>query len=145
MGILADIFVCDPADAPKYEARRRAGGIADDPRYLRVEYKGVSGLEFGTLWALLENRFWDVRRHMLDDIAYGKSDETWLNQFPEGFVTLLAGMDQGSLAPMSSRWSQTDELHGTRPAELLPILADLNRLAIAAQDSGRQMYLWGSL
>ena len=145
MGILADIFVCEPADAPKYETRRRAGGISDDPRYLRVEYKDVSGLEFGTLWALLENRFWDVRRHMLDDIAYGKSDETWLNQFPDGFVTLLAGMDTAALVPMSVRWSQTDELHGTKPAELQPLLADLNRLAIAAQASGRQMFLWGSL
>jgi len=46
---------------------------------------------------------------------------------------------------MSVRWSQTDELHGTKPAELQPLLADLNRLAIAAQASGRQMFLWGSL
>jgi hypothetical protein len=145
VGILADIFICDPADAPEYEKRLRAGGMATDSRYQRVEYNGVTGLEFGTLWALLENRFWDVQRHMLDDLAYGKSDETWLNQFPEGFVSLLAAMDDEALKQIAARWSKTDELHGTNPSDLLPILVDLKRLALAAKATKRQLYLWGSL
>src|SRR5262245_37662175 len=97
MGILADIFIATPEAANDYEAslsRERASHIA---KYQPVEYKGLTTLEFGTLWGLIAGEKWDVEKHLLEDISYGEGNESWLCRFPPALVALLAGIGKAMI------------------------------------------------
>ena len=79
------------------------------------------------------------------EIRFGEGGETWLLQFPEDLVKLLAEIPDDELRGITRRWSQTEELvlRGGDDAEKL--LLDLRRLATESIRSGEEMYLWGSL
>lgn len=141
MGILADIFVATRADALEYEDRITNEG--DMSRYERVEYKRFTGLEFGTLWAILERVRWDVDRHMLATVDTG-SEETWLEEFPAKLVEALAVIDEEQIPRIATAWGKTEEINSPG-AELEPIVRDLRRLAKLSRSSRKSMFLWGSL
>lgn len=144
MGILADIFVTSPEHALKYEEFVREGNVLPPKLYERVEYTNFTDLEFGTLWAILKNEDWDVKHHMLEHIAFGEGNETWLFRFPDELVEILAAMDQSTLSRAAVAWRKTEELsYGDE--DLTPVIADLKRLAMLAKSTGKGMYLWGSL
>src|SRR6516164_11483850 len=85
MAILTDIFVSSPADAQRYEALepKRSGGPFE-----LVQFKGLTSLEFGTLWAILNNEEFDFDKHALESLA--PEGETWLFRFPAAYVQKLA-------------------------------------------------------
>jgi hypothetical protein len=140
MGILADIFVSTEGDALLYDPL--TGRPAD--RYDVVQYKHFTGLEFGTLWAIIDGEKWDVKRHKLRHISHGDEGEQRLEAFPAELVAKLAALPVDDLDGLATKWGKTDELRCDGET-LLPVLVDLRRLANAAQASGRGMYLWGSL
>ena len=141
MGILADIFVATRADALRYEELLTNDG--DMSPFERVEYKSLTGLEFGTLWAILEGAEWDVDRHMLATIDTG-SEETWLEEFPAQLVEVLAAIDEKQIAKIASAWGKTEEVSSPGSA-LEPIIRDLRRLAKLSRSTRKPMFLWGSL
>ena len=143
MGILAEIFVSTPEDAPGYESARLNGGASLNAFVDRAEYKGLTGLEFGTLWAIISNQEWTIS-HQLESIAMSSGGESWLDRFPNDLVSKLATMDNDGKTRAAKMWAATEELRCS-PTDLLPILADLHRLALKAQGSSRSLYLWGSL
>ena len=74
MAILADIFVSSPTDAPNYESLQSTGQLG---RALEVvQFKGLTNLEFGILWAIIEGKEFDFGRHALD---------RWLRKAKRGF------------------------------------------------------------
>jgi hypothetical protein len=101
-------------------------------------------LNFSILWALLEQREWDLQRDALEQVAMSDGGETWLFRFPAGLVDRLATLDAASATQAASRWAATEELN-CPPEELVPVLQALVRLARNARSSGRELYLWGSL
>jgi len=130
LGILADFFTADPADALRYANR------LDDPdqgaavtRLLNpIECKAITCLEIEMLWAILEGTQWDVDRHFLENTVIADDEESWLQRFPDALVA----------------WAATEEIESD-PADLQSLLDDLQRLARQATDAGKSVYLWGSL
>jgi hypothetical protein len=145
MGILADIFVASPDAASDYAASQLRGRAAHIAKYQPAEYKGLTSLEFGTLWALIAGEDWDVKKHMLEEISYGDGNESWLCRFPEPLVVLLAALTDAQVDKYAAAWSKTEEMSGSTASDLRPIIVDLRRMARASTSSGKDMYLWGSL
>jgi hypothetical protein len=81
---------------------------------------------------------------MLRHISHGDEGETWLEEFPGELVARLSAIPDGQMQDLSVAWGKTDELM-CDGAQLMPVLADLRRLAQAALATSRVMYLWGSL
>lgn len=144
MGILSDIFVSTAEDALSYEAQLR-GDVEPAPmRYEVAQYRRLTGLQFGTLWAILEQEQWNVDKHMLRHITHSEAGETWLEEFPTPLVSLLAGLNEQSIVSTAARWGATEEL-GWPPRDAIPVLEDLRRLSLMSLSSGKGMYLWGSI
>ncbi len=146
MGILADFFTADPAVALRYANR------LDDPdkgaemtRLLNpVQCNGITSLEIEILWAILEGEEWDVDRHVLENTLIADDEESWLQRLPDDLVNLLARADAASSAKVLVSWAETEEMEAD-PADLRPLLDDLQGLARQAAASGKSLYLWGSL
>lgn len=146
MGMLADFIIANPAEAMRYANR---SNDPDEGREIELllnpaQFKGITGLEIGTLWAILECSEWDVKRHIPEDIYIGEEGESWLHRFPDELTSLLANSDEGRLASASAQWAKTEELdcHST---DLLPLLENLRLLARQAAVKGQSIYLWGCL
>jgi hypothetical protein len=144
MGMLADLFVASMEDALQYEGSPydETGTIE---KYQRVEYKGLTGLEFGVLWAMLLGEEWDARRHMLTDVKFGEEGESWLHGFPSELVQLLGNLDDARLDAVASRWIGTEEMANWRPQEAKQLLVDVRRLSRESLSSGNGLFLWGAL
>lgn len=144
MGILADLFVSTPSEALEYETSQLQGRAAHVARYNPAEYKRLTSLEFGTLWAILVAEEWDFERHKLEDVLSG---ETWLCRFPDEYAAALAALTPENVEAASDAWAQTEELamSGFEPEHSREVLEDLVRLAREAQARDRSLYLWGSL
>jgi hypothetical protein len=143
--IHADVFVATAADASEYAQARRNGRYRLNERYQRVEFTGLTGLEFCALWAILEDEPRDARRHVLQSIAVGDDGHSWLDRFPEPLVARLAGMDASAIANAHALWQVSEGLRDADSPDHPLLLAELKRLAFSAQASGRGVYLWGSL
>ena len=147
MGIITDIFVATPEGAADYAASQLRGRPAHIKKYQPAEYRGLTPLEFSSLWALIAGEEWNSKKHMLAEVSYGDGNESWLFSFPEPFVRLLANLSEKQVDQYSIEWAKTEELQlsGSTPAEVRPIIVDLRRMAKSALASGQPMYLWGSL
>jgi len=147
MGIVADIFVATPEAAADYSASQLRGRPAHIKKYQPAEHKGLTPLEFGSLWALISAEKWDAKKHMLTEVSYGDGYESWLLSFPDPFVRLLANLNDKQVDQYSVEWAKTKtfQASGVTAAEVRPIIVDLRRMAKSAITSGRPMYLWGSL
>lgn len=62
MGLLCDLFVNTRDEALAYESTTTQDRDIRLKRFSPFEFKGLTSLEFGTLWAILANEEWDVRR-----------------------------------------------------------------------------------
>lgn len=146
MGMLADFFTADPAQALRYANRIEDPDEGEEIERLLnpVQYKGITGLEIGTLWAILERKKWDVKKHMPEDIYFGEEGESWLHRFPVELTNLLANLDEAALLSASVDWAKTEEID-CAPADLRPLLDDLKFLARQAAANGKSVYLWGCL
>jgi hypothetical protein len=146
MGILSDFFVATPEEALRYANRIEEPDEGAEIEELLdpVQYKRFTDLEISTLWAILEGNDWDVDRHALEYIEIGEDNEAWLNRFPDELTSLLAKLEPDSQAAVLEAWASTEEL-ACDPAELQPVVDDLQRLASEAAASEKSVYLWGCL
>jgi len=146
MGLLSEFFVATPDLALKFARHHYEDSDEDDEltELLKpLRYKGFTGLEIGTLWAILEGAPWDVKRHMPENTWFG--DETWLNRFPDSLTQLLASSTTEAMATAAVAWSKTEELRRSNPSDLEQVLGGLNILALHAINQQQSVYLWGSL
>jgi hypothetical protein len=146
VGIIADFFVATPAEAERYatcfEDDDGGGGIRE--LLMAREWKGITDLSVGTLWAILAGVDWDVNKHMLEEALIGEEGEFWLFRFPDELTSLLAGASAELLASATGAWAKTDEM-GWDPQELQPVVEDLHGLAKRAIAEQKAVYLWGCL
>src|ERR1044071_872060 len=62
MGLQTDLFVGSIDDARNYDGEATTALERDQPG-------GLTNLEFETLWAIVANEAWDVKRHALEEVA----------------------------------------------------------------------------
>ena len=142
MNIRADLFVATRPDAPRYEACLRRG---EEPPFSEVHVSGhITGLEFGTLWAILEQQPWDPERHMLVDLSPEEGGDTWLNEFPSRLTELLGALDDAGSEAALVKWAATEESQ-CDPGDLRPGFTALRALARSALRQGKAVFLWGAV
>lgn len=137
MSILADIYLAHDADAAQYD--RAPEQFAE-----RGQYRGFTPLEFSLLWAALQGLEWD--EEMLDGFACVYEDEggqRLVHRFPAEMVADLAVLADDAILEVATVWTKEEELSCT-PAEIVPVIRDLVRLARRAEATGCKLYLWNS-
>jgi hypothetical protein len=144
MGLLCDLFVTTRDDALLYETCLRQDEEARRRKYSPLEFKRLTSLEFGTLWAILEGKSWDPARHMLIDVAFGDDNQSWLHEFQAEYVLLLSTRQSNDVKRIAAMWAATEEINGT-PDDVIPIIEALVSLARKAMSEKRGLYMWGSL
>jgi hypothetical protein len=136
MGTLSEIFAARQSDAAAYGVAQVFELAAGKNSYSALRVRGVTPVELGLLWALLEKKPWSGKRHAFlereqvafDDPGLPKSvrkviadllklmnagnveepykDESVLFCFPQDFVDLLVKIDAKSLPAVAKRWQQ---------------------------------------
>lgn len=140
MGVLADLFIATADEAAQYQSSRK-----DLEHFQPLQYKGLTDIEFGILWSLLENQEWNVERHLLEEITF--DDDCSLFQFQNDLLQLLSTITDTQLETFATQWSQTEELKEShwKYEATLKLLQDLNRLANKVIGTDKGLYLWVSL
>jgi len=142
MSILADFFVAAPEQAMQYASDPEAH-LALKAKLLPFETNGLTSLEMGTLWAIMDGAEYDPNVHALEDVRWGEGNESWLHRFPESFIALLARLDACSQGAVGGTWAQTEELRCSAD-DVQPVLDALHNLADRQMRSkGESLYLWG--
>lgn len=139
MAILTDIFVSTSSDAQRYQSfhPKRSGGPFE-----LVQFKGLTNLEFGSLWAIIDGEEFDFDKHALESLA--PQENTWLFRFPPAYVQKLAALTPATIEDVAATWADTEELQWD-PSEAQEIVIELVRLAKLASTPGKGLFFWGSL
>jgi hypothetical protein len=141
MGLLADLVVSTEETAIQY-GESMSTGVKPTGIIASAEYKGLTNLEFETLWAILLREDWDVDKHVLTSVI--SEGETWLFRFPDQMLSLLANLSVDSFQEIAEQWAETDEL-SCSAVDVLPIIQDLKRLSTHALSNRCGLFLWGSI
>jgi hypothetical protein len=144
MGLLCDLFVNSREEALAYESTTPLDRNARVKRFSPAEFKGLTSLEFGMLWAILANQVWDAGKHTLLDVAFGEGGESWLHQFPNEYVALLSRLDSNAINTAAQVWSKTEELSCSAD-DVRPVVEALVRLSQQSILQNNGLYMWGSL
>jgi hypothetical protein len=140
MGILADLFVADPADAVSYETFIGSPPPAD--RFEVHQLGGLTQLELEILWAILDGEEWSPKRYSLEPV--GEPGESWLFRFPAPFVERLRMLAPADMPSAATKWGAIEEL-ACDGKTIRPVLEALVSLARSATTKRRALFLWGSL
>jgi hypothetical protein len=139
MSLLSDFYIAKPEDAARYDTDQNL------PDSEHAEFKGLTYEEVANLWAILQDTD-PTPEHSdgFESVLVVDGGQRLINRFPPDFVTRLASLDAASSAAAATKWIQTGELAymSCEAADVLPIIEALSRLARAAQQSGRSLYLW---
>ena len=144
MGLLCDLFVNSHEEELAYESTTPLDRNARLKRFDPAEFKGLTSLEFGTLWAILAKEEWDSDKHMLIDVAFGEGNESWLHQFQDDYVELLSKLDKNAIDTAAQAWSETEEL-SCSAEDVRPVVEALVRLSQQSISQSKGLYMWGSL
>jgi hypothetical protein len=134
MGTLTDVFAARPADAAVYRVARLLEIASKKNSYAALRVSGITPVELGLLWSLLEKKRWSAQRYALssqeqvalDDPGLPRSvrkalrdifeimkisnagnstrDESVLFLFPQQFVDLLVTVEGEALVNTAGRW-----------------------------------------
>jgi hypothetical protein len=99
-------------------------------------------LEFGTLWAIINDEEFDFDKHALESLA--PEENIWLFRFPPVFVQMLAALTPAAVKEVSAAWADTEELQWD-PPEAEEVVVELVRLAKLASSPSKGLFLWGSI
>jgi len=143
VGILSDFFIATPEQAVRYAKRYDEPDKGNTITQLLkpLELKNLTGLEMGTLWAILEGVEWDVDKHMLEEVLHDES--SGVERFPDELIQLLVRADKTEIEAACSPWAATEELNCS-PSEALSVLHGIQVLAIRSDREGKSLYLWTS-
>lgn len=139
MAILTDIFVSTPADAQRFQSLqpKRSGGPFE-----LVQFKGLTNLEFGTLWAIINGEEFDFDKHALESLA--PQENTWLFRFPPAYVQKLTALTPAAIEEVAATWADTEELQWDL-SEAQEVVVEMVRLAKLASLPSKGLFFWGSL
>ena len=147
MSILCELFVANEADALRFGEEQSDGDDDEEPgsEFESLPLGGLTSLEFGTLWAIIEGRRWSRATHSLEPMREPEEMmETWLFRFPAPFVARLALLTDAEVAAVAAKWARTEEVN-SGAEEIEPVVESIGELARSAIASKRGLYLWGSL
>jgi len=144
VGLISDFVVASPEDVLQYGSLLRSGKAFPANRFQRAEYKNLTPLALGMLWAILRHEKWDVSHHQPEHVFHTEDGESWLERFPGEFVCRISVLGETTASQAAEAWARSDEVRSSSD-ELKPVLRDLKRLATQARKSGQSLYLWGSL
>jgi hypothetical protein len=140
MGILCDLFVAAPGQAPQDEARMNTARFIKAIE--REETKELAGPEFAARGSPTGTKQFDGEKRRLEELSSERSGG--LNRFPRESVKQLASLDPGAIRTIGTSWAATEAPEG--PAEAAQeLVAGLSRLARLAVSAGRGPCPWGSL
>jgi hypothetical protein len=105
-----------------------------------AQFKGLTNLEFGTLWAIIRGEAFDFDKHALESLA--PQEETWLFRFPDTYVQELATLTPAQAKKVAVAWASTDELQW-EPSEAEEVLNELIRLSKLAGSPSKGLFFWG--
>ncbi len=139
MGLLADFIVATEEEASAYD------GDASFPDTHRLECKGLTELEVGTLYQIVQGQ--EVGGED-DEIPYeGRvirvvdGGERLTVEVTPGLIRHLASASDADLDAWSHAWGRTAEIQCSGD-EMLPILRELRRLSMLAVSESKSVYLW---
>ena len=135
MGILSDIYVSNEDDAAKYD-------ITPDVFVDRAQFSSLTPLEYSMLWAAIRGVPWEASL-LRDFVCVLQQDggERLIHKFPVAMLMELVHLTTDQTREASAKWAASDEL-ACSPADILPVVEGLKRLADRAVASGRNLYLW---
>ncbi len=145
MGILADLFVSNDDLAGKYFESQQGEREAHLGRYMPVELRNLTDLEFSTLNAILKKEEWIYERHGLESVAVINAGEAWLFKFPSTYLNVLAKLNTPEIIHFAMLWAKTEELSRWNIADTANILSALVTLAKDTLAKNKSLYLFGSL
>jgi hypothetical protein len=129
MSVLADFYVSSPDQAASYDKEQKAD------QNLVASYKNITPLEITTLWAIVENREWDVA--LLDrftNIPLVDSGERLIHELPNELFETLFTIPPDEMDDIANRYCRGEDVK--------PIITDLVLLARIAQTQNKKIYLW---
>jgi hypothetical protein len=88
MGVLTDLILAQPGDAPEISEANPSS-----PRWPRIDVKGIDQINLSTLWALLRGGAFDASDVGKFICVHEESDEgPWVYVVPDDLVVRLAGL-----------------------------------------------------
>ena len=135
MSVLSDIYVSTDTEAVKYDT-------APDTFTERAQFKGMTPLELSTLWSIMRGVAWDVT--MMAEfgcLLQIDGGERLIHSFPAAMVKSLGQLTEEQMRDFSAKWAATDEL-ACSPSDIQPVVEEMSRLARAAGNSGRGLFIW---
>jgi hypothetical protein len=139
MSLLSDFYVASPHQAVRYDTDHDFVGTE------RAEFKGLTYEECANLWAILQNSNpTAAHSDAFESVLVVDGGQRLINRFPPEFVALLASLDHAGSSAAAAKWAQTGELAylSCDASDVLPIVEALSRLARAAEQNGKSLYLW---
>jgi hypothetical protein len=139
MGVLCDFFISENGQAASYDGSK--GWPADD----RAEWKGMTTLELTTLWAIVEDRNWEVERlDAFENILTANGGHQLTERIPDDLVHALSSLQPSALDSIAERWVETEELSDWSSSEGREVLDSLVRLSRRAVETQRNLYIWSA-
>jgi hypothetical protein len=144
VGVLTEIVVAEVAEAPEVLVGPRQS------RWTTLQLKDLDTIKLGTLAFILQDRdITDVDAVVdyseFELLASAGDEGPWVFRIPGDLITSLAATADGSLAEVSSKWAETEELEmdGWSEQDASEVVGEIAGLARLA--GGRPVLLWMSL
>ena len=139
MSLLSDLYISSPESALSYDTTRSL------PRSERAEFNGLTFEEFSRLWAILKQDQWTSEHsNEFECILEVDGGQRLIHRFPTSFVIALSRLDDKQTLEAAGMWVKTGDLAymSCPPDAILPVISAASRLAKAAQEGNKSMYLW---
>ena len=136
MGIIADIFIT---------TTEQAKGLDDTsalPDADVANYGRMTELEMGFIKQLLLGQPLAYDPDLgFEAINVVDGGERITTKFPDDMIPMLANIDEPTIQSVATGLAQTEEMC-CNPEDVTPVLQDLKRLAISAQERSLNLFLW---
>jgi hypothetical protein len=149
-GIFAGFFVATPEQVERWDM----SGLTP-PEWRAAEFKHISGVNLGTLEAILTGRRYDDidQDELHHVIRIGGPEGPWITAVRTELRDSLARLEPDRVGRVAAAWADTDEFKmrpSDRPrpedvAQLTALLHDLVGLARGSAEENKPMYLLMSL
>jgi len=136
MSVLSDFYLAEPQHAKSYDVDQKC------PEIDRAQYKGMTPLELSMLWAITQQKEWDVA--MMDEfpeILVVDGGQRLTYQVPQAAVERFASLSGPEISTAAAAWSQTEEL-SCEPGDVQPVIEEIVRLSKRGLEMNRSLYLW---
>jgi hypothetical protein len=137
MGMLSDFFVASPSDAVTYTED------TPFPAADCCQYKDLSPLQGAQILAVIRGVPYDVSLlHEFPLVHEAGEDGPWTVKIPDDMTAALAHLKESDVGSQALAWSgATKEELNWDASDFEPIVRDLIKLAYAAQESGKSLFL----